>query len=201
VSRISLSKASLAKQTRALQTFERYLPSLDLKRKQLMAERVKEQAARDETERAIADLRARVGRRLPMVANQEIDLADLIRVRAVRLGEVNLLGTRLPVFEGLDLEARPYGLFNKPHWVDTLVEMLSEMAVLQARLGLHARRRDLLDEAVRKVTQRVNLFDKVLIPRTRATIRRIRVHLSDSERAAIVRSKIAKGKRLAEARG
>jgi V/A-type H+-transporting ATPase subunit D len=201
VSRISLSKASLAKQTRSLQTFERYLPSLDLKRKQLMAERIKEQAERDETERAIADLRVRVGARLPMVANREIDLADLVRVRAVRLGEVNLLGTRLPVFEGVDLETRPYGLFNKPHWVDTLVEMLTEMAVLQARLRLHGRRLDLLDEAVRKVTQRVNLFDKVLIPRTRATIRRIRVHLSDTERAAIVRSKIAKGKRLAEARG
>ena len=50
--------------------------------------------------------------------------------------------------------------------------------------------------AVRKVTQRVNLFDKVLIPRARKHIERIRIHLSDAERAAVVRSKIAKGKRL-----
>jgi V/A-type H+-transporting ATPase subunit D len=38
----------------------------------------------------------------------------------------------------------------------------------------------------------------VLIPQTRATIKRIRIALSDAERAAVVRSKIAKKKRAAE---
>jgi V/A-type H+-transporting ATPase subunit D len=40
----------------------------------------------------------------------------------------------------------------------------------------------------------VNLFEKVLVPRTRNNIRRIRIYLSDSERAAVVRAKIAKRK-------
>lgn len=198
MSRVSLSKSSLAKQNRALQTYERYLPSLDLKRKQIMTERAKEVLAQEETRRTIAALRERVTENLPMLANREIDLSDLVQVRGARLGEENLLGTRLPVLEGLDLVKRDYGLLSKPHWVDVLVDALSEMLTLQAQLALHDRRLVLLDEAVRKVTQRVNLFDKVLIPRTRANIKRIRVHLSDSERAAIVRSKIAKGKRLGE---
>ena len=51
---------------------------------------------------------------------------------------------------------------------------------------------------MRKVTQRVNLFEKVLIPRTREQIRRIRIYLSDAERAAVVRSKIAKRKHAAQ---
>jgi V/A-type H+/Na+-transporting ATPase subunit D len=199
MSRVSLSKSSLAKQNRALQTYERYLPSLDLKRKQIMTERAKEVLAQEETRRKIAALRARVTENLPMLANREIALADLVHVRGARLGEENLLGTRLPVLEGLDLVKRDYGFLSKPHWVDVLVDALSEMLTLQAQLALHDRRLVLLDEAVRKVTQRVNLFDKVLIPRTRANIKRIRVHLSDAERAAIVRSKIAKGKRLREA--
>jgi V/A-type H+-transporting ATPase subunit D len=199
MSRVSLSKSSLAKENRALQTYERYLPSLDLKRKQIMTERAKEVLAQAETRRKIAALRARVAENLPMLANREIELAGLVQVRGVRLGEENLLGTRLPVLEGLDLVKRDYGLLSKPHWVDVLVDALSEMLTLQAQLALHDRRLLLLDEAVRKVTQRVNLFDKVLIPRTRANIKRIRVHLSDAERAAIVRSKIAKGKRLREA--
>lgn len=198
MSRVSLSKSSLAKQNRALQTYERYLPSLDLKRKQIMTERAKEVLAQGETRRTIAALRERVTENLPMLANREIALADLVQVRGARLGEENLLGTRLPVLDGLDLVKRDYGLLSKPHWVDVLVDVLSEMLTLQAQLALHDRRLLLLDEAVRKVTQRVNLFDKVLIPRTRENIKRIRVHLSDAERAAIVRSKIAKGKRLRE---
>jgi V/A-type H+-transporting ATPase subunit D len=198
MSRVSLSKSSLAKQNRALQTYERYLPSLDLKRKQIMTERAKEVLAQGETRRTIAALRERVTENLPMLANREIALADLVQVRGARLGEENLLGTRLPVLDGLDLVKRDYGFLSKPQWVDVLVDALSEMLTLQAQLALHDRRLLLLDEAVRKVTQRVNLFDKVLIPRTRENIKRIRVHLSDAERAAIVRSKIAKGKRLRE---
>jgi V/A-type H+-transporting ATPase subunit D len=50
-----------------------------------------------------------------------------------------------------------------------------------------------------KVTQRVNLFDKVLIPQAEANIRRILVYLGDAERAAVVGAKIAKGKREAGA--
>jgi V/A-type H+-transporting ATPase subunit D len=51
------------------------------------------------------------------------------------------------------------------------------------------------------VTQRVNLFEKVLIPRARKSIQRIRVYLSDEERAAVVRSKIAKRKQATMAGG
>lgn len=198
MARISLSKSSLAKQNRNLQTYERYLPSLDLKRKQLIAERAKEVTAQDDTAQRIAALRERVRETLPMLANREVALDELVQVRGVQLGEENLLGTRLPVLAGLDLVKRDYGLLSKPHWVDSLVELLAEMLSLQAQRALHQRRLALLDEAVRKVTQRVNLFDKVLIPRARRNIKRIRIHLSDTERAAIVRSKIAKGKRAKE---
>jgi V/A-type H+-transporting ATPase subunit D len=52
--------------------------------------------------------------------------------------------------------------------------------------------------AVRRVTQRVNLFEKVLIPNAKRNIARIQIFLSDVERAAVVTSKIAKGKRALE---
>ena len=43
----------------------------------------------------------------------------------------------------------------------------------------------------------MNLFDKILIPRTRKNIQLIQVYLGDSERSAVVRSKVAKRKRAA----
>ena len=55
------------------------------------------------------------------------------------------------------------------------------------------------DAAVTKVTQRVNLFEKVLIPQARNNVRRIQIALGDVERAAVVTSKIAKRKREATA--
>jgi V/A-type H+-transporting ATPase subunit D len=118
-------------------------------------------------------------------------------VKAVRLGEHNVMGTHLPRLEGVDLEVRDYGYLAKPHWVDRLVEALARMLELRVQLAVQARRAALLDEAVRKITQRVNLFEKVLIPRARENIRQIRIYLGDAERAAVVRSKIAKRKRQA----
>ena len=41
----------------------------------------------------------------------------------------------------------------------------------------------------------MNLFDKILIPTTRANIKKIRIYLSDEEMQAVVRSKLSKKKR------
>ena len=198
MSRLSLSKSSLSQQSRQLKTYERFLPSLDLKRKQLMAERIKARSRLVETERVMEGLRARVGTALPMLANHEVELEALVRIRNVRLGRENLVGTHLPVLKAVEMEVRDYGFIAKPHWVDRVVSELTRMLELQVTREVERRRMALLEAAVRKVTQRVNLFEKVLIPRTRENIRKIRIALSDAERAAVVRAKIAKGKRAKE---
>ena len=51
MSRLALNKAELQKQQRALKTYRQFLPSLDLKRRQLLAERA---AAREEAATARA---------------------------------------------------------------------------------------------------------------------------------------------------
>jgi V/A-type H+-transporting ATPase subunit D len=198
MARLALNKASLSKQMRQLNTFERFLPSLDLKRRQLMAELARERVAIGHTRRASEDLRARVAAQLPMLANREIDLSELVKVKAARLGEHNVVGTRLPSLEGIEVQVRDYGYLAKQHWVDRLVDELTRMLELQVQLAVQERRATLLDEAARKVTQRVNLFEKVLIPRARENIKKIRIYLADAERAAVVRSKIAKRNRAAE---
>jgi V/A-type H+/Na+-transporting ATPase subunit D len=198
MARLALNKSSLSKLTRQLVTFERFLPSLDLKRKQLMAERARAQAALKRTGQEMAVLRESIAGRLPMLANREIELADLVRLKAARLGEENVVGTRLPVLQGVEVQLRDYGYLEKPHWVDRLSDELTSMLELHVHLTVERRRVALLEEAVRKVTQRVNLFEKVLIPRAKEHIRKIRIYLSDAERAAVVRSKIAKRKHAAE---
>jgi V/A-type H+-transporting ATPase subunit D len=197
MARLALNKSSLSKLGRQLGTYERFLPSLDLKRKQLMAERARAQAALQQTGQAMDQLRARVAGQLPMLASRDIDLTDLVRLKAVRLGEENVVGTRLPLLEAAELERREYGYIAMPQWVDRLSDELARMLELHVRLRVERRRLALLEEAVRKVTQRVNLFEKVLIPRTKEHIRKIRIYLSDAERAAVVRSKIAKRKHAA----
>jgi V/A-type H+-transporting ATPase subunit D len=119
----------------------------------------------------------------------------------VRLGEENLIGTRLPRVEEVRVEVADYGLLSLPFWVDQVVARLREALDTQVRLQVARERIERLLRAERTVTQRFNLFEKVLIPRTRQQIRSIAIYLADAERAGVVNSKIAKRKKQrAEAR-
>lgn len=194
MARLQLNKSSLAREAKNLRTYQRFLPSLDLKRQQLTAERAKAARALAATRKEIADYRRSAGRELPMLSNRDVDLSELVTVTGVELGEENLVGTTLPVLKRVALETRPYAYLAKPHWVDSAAAMLRHMLELRIRVQVEERRLALLEDAVKTITQRVNLFDKVLIPKARANIKRIKIYLSDEEMAAVVRSKISKRK-------
>jgi V/A-type H+-transporting ATPase subunit D len=198
MARLALNKATLSKQVQQLKIFERFLPSLDLKRKQLLAERVKAAAALKITEQALAPIDNLIAEQFPMASREDVDLTGLVRVKHVALGQGNVVGVKLPVLESTEIEMRKYGLLGRPHWVDRLAQLLRETMELSIRVQVERRRLNLLEVGVRKITQRVNLFEKVLIPRTRKSIRRIRIYLSDTERAGVVQAKISKKKRIVE---
>ena len=192
MARLNLSKMQLAREKADLAMYRRYLPSLDLKRKQLSAERNQSEKRIEEIEREIAHQIEGIGAEIPMLANKEIDLKELVTLKTVQLGEANLVGQRLPVLKDIEIEIAPYGFMVRPHWVDLVTKRLTEVLRLRVTRLVEQRRIKLLEEAVVKVTQRVNLFDKVTIPRAKANIRRINIALGDLERAAVVNSKISK---------
>jgi V/A-type H+-transporting ATPase subunit D len=195
MSRITLTKASLSRQKGLLKTYAAVLPSLDLKRRQISAERARARRELQELERRAGELEAEAARLCPMLAHEHIRLEGLARVVDVRLGEENLIGTRLPRVEAVTVEVADYGLLSLPFWVDHIVGCLRQALEIQVRLQVARERIERLLRAERTVTQRFNLFEKVLIPRTRQQIRSIAIYLADAERAGVVNSKIAKRKK------
>jgi V/A-type H+-transporting ATPase subunit D len=198
VARLALSKSSLSKQQNQLKTFERFLPSLDLKRRQLIGERNKARQELKTTREEIERYTAEVGEKLPMIATAGVDLSGLVTLSGATLTEENIVGTRLPLLAAIQVDVKDYPLMTRPHWADAVVAELKAVMKLQVQAQVEARRLELLEAAVKVITQRVNLFDKVLIPRARGNIKRIKIYLSDAERAGVVNSKIAKRKRAAE---
>ncbi len=194
MAKLALNKSTLHKRREQLKLYRRVLPSLDLKRQQLTAElnrmKAEEETLRKEFDATLFD----AGERLPMLADTTMDLQGLLKVEAVELSEENLLGVKLPRLDRLQTRVRDYSLLAKPHWVDVVVDRMRQAAELQLRLEVAAERVRRTDHAVRRLTQRVNLFDKVLIPQAQDDIQRIRIFLGDLERAAVVRSKLAKSK-------
>ena len=194
MAKIRLSKHELARQRNNLKLYQKLLPSLDLKRRQLTVELKRARQARDEARSVVEALEARIGGELPMLAFAEIDVDGLVRMEGVVLGEENVVGVRLPVLERIDCKMADYSMLGRPAWVDVLVERLRGAAEHRTRLQVAEERVRLLRKAVRRTTQRVNLFERILIPRSKEAIRRIMVYLGDQERSAVANSKLAKAK-------
>jgi V/A-type H+-transporting ATPase subunit D len=199
MARVSLSKSQLRREKESLVSYRRYLPALDLKRQQLMGERVRARNAVAASLGNVETAAAEAGAAIPMLADKRIDVDGLVTLGNIKLGTQNIAGVRLPVVETIDVIRKPYGRMVRPHWVDTFVDRMAGAIKLNIEVGVAKKRLELIEAAVIKVTQRVNLFDKVLIPQAEANIRRILVYLGDAERAAVVGAKIAKGKREAGA--
>lgn len=134
-----------------------------------------------------------------MLADKTIHVTDLVKLAQVVIGEENVVGVHVPILDKMVVDVRPYSLFTEPHWVDQLVVQLKIMMELKIRQKIDMQRVDILGLALKKVTQRVNLFDKVLIPQAQQDIRKIRIYLSDMDTAGVVRAKSTKQKRLREA--
>ena len=192
MAKLTLSKSGLQKQREDMRLYERVLPSLDLKRMQISGElkRARQQLAEAEAE--VKKLNDRVAEQLPMLANREIDVSGLVQVESFRIEEENLVGVKLPKLVEIKCHVADYSMLAKPHWVDMLVEQLKQMVEQKTRVQVAAERVRLLEQAERKITQRVNLFDKILIPTAKKNIQKIQIYLADAERAAVVRSKITK---------
>ena len=190
----ALNKSAMNREKCNLKTFNRYLPALELKRQQLMVERKKAADAVKKTRERIEQIEKNVTEQLPMLACEEINVEDLVRVTDVVLGKQNIVGIVVPVVEKIEIDVAPYSYLAKPHWVDFLLERLKEVVKLSIEMQVSERRYQTISKATRTTSQRVNLFSKVLIPRSNNNIAKIKIFLSDMDRAAVVNAKISKTK-------
>lgn len=195
--RLALNKNSLKQQRDHLAMYRRFLPSLDLKRQQLLGAWKESRVDLDRADLEVSQYRENLDRLLPLLGStslREQDLSPLVRVKQVVIEEENVVGAKVPVVRAIEFERQKYSTLVLPFWVDQLIECVEQMSRLRVQRQVAEQRVRCLRMAARKITQRVNLFEKVLIPEAKQNIKRIQLALSDEERSAVVRSKIAKRK-------
>jgi len=194
MAKVAINKSSLKQQRDRLTLFRRFLPSLDLKRQQLLTEQKKVQQQLAKAQSELKSLTQSLSGLMEPLGASRMNLSGLVTVESVVIEEENIVGARLPVAREVKFKTADYSTLAKPFWVDFLVESMQKMATMRVHLQVHFERVKRLNLQVRRITQRVNLFEKVLIPRAQGDIKRIRIGLGEEERSAVVRSKLAKKK-------
>ncbi len=193
MAKAKLTKNELKAQKDALKRFTRYLPTLELKKQQLLVEirRVHDEIHQNRTK--LDALNKRLSAWVAVFA-EELDVASLFAVKHVSTETGNIAGINIPLFQGVEFDDTPYDLMAWPLWVDAGVLASKEYISLQKHREILEEQERLIQEELRTTVQRINLFEKVMIPRTREIIRKIRIFMGDQETAAVVRGKISKAK-------
>ena len=125
---IALSKSSLQQQRDRLRLFERFLPSLELKRQQLTAEYKKAVQVLAEAEQGADQASRALTALLPILGSARMKLSGLVRIRHVEVAEEDVLGLRLPTLRAVEFDTADYALLATPFWFDDLVVCLKDMA-------------------------------------------------------------------------
>ena len=197
---VKLTKNELKTQKDRLKQFERYLPTLQLKKQQLQSVIMK---ITDEAERRRAEQAAMLDGLDEWVAvfaenglfPEEKRLETLVKPDRVICGQDNIAGIIVPVFRELTFQDIVYDVADYPLWVDEALIRMREIARLDMLVRTLETQLELLGRELRLTSQRVNLFEKVKIPEARENIRVIGIYLGDQQTSAVVRGKIAKKKR------
>ena len=193
MAKIKLTKNELKTQRDALKRFQRYLPTLQLKKQQLQMEMRKLDLEiskkRHEEEAARSSLSIWI-----RLYSEPIDLNEYVSIQRLKTSRGNIAGVNIPILDDLEFHEETPDLFETDAWMDRGVDTLKQLMRLRVERQVMEEQHRLLNEELRTTTQRVNLFEKVKIPEAKENIRVIRIFMGDQQTAAVARSKIAKGK-------
>jgi V/A-type H+-transporting ATPase subunit D len=193
MAKIKLTKNELKNQREALKRYTRYLPTLELKKIQLVNEirMITQQIEKiqDEIRRFEQEVFQWVA-----VFGEDIDISSFFSLEKVIITTGNIAGIDIEIFENAIFTDEEYDLFMTPLWIDRGIAACKERITQEIRIRILKQQIEVLRQELRITIPRINLFEKVKIPETRENIRIIRIYLGDMMTAEVVRGKISKSK-------
>lgn len=195
MSTLKLTKNELRVCQTRLSQFQRYLPTLQLKKAMLQFEVSLLQMEISRLQSELSMFRREVENFSPLLLEKvSCNLTDYADILQVKKRYENIAGVEIPVLEEVVFREADYSLFDTPVWTDRATELVRDLIVARETLVVAEEKRRALEKDLRDVSIRVNLFEKVLIPRSQENIKKIRIFLGDQQLASVAQAKVAKKK-------
>lgn len=178
-----------------LAQLKKYLPTLQLKKAMLQAEVQTAQHEIDLLKREFSGLEERVLHYSPLFSDRSApDLFSAIKIKKVNKRYENIAGIDVPYFETISFEDAGYALFDTPLWMESAVQGVHALLAVREKIKIGYEKKTALEKELREVSIRVNLFEKIMIPRALENIKKIKIFLGDQQLAAVSQAKVAKRK-------
>jgi V/A-type H+-transporting ATPase subunit D len=194
MTKIKLTKGELKKQRDALRQYQRYLPTLQLKKQQLQMEILRHLALLEEKEHYESARKKAIQVWAGLLVDPGVDIRQWVLPKEIVRGVKNVAGADVPIFERAEFPEAEYDLFITPLWVDGGIEAIRQLISTREEISVIKAGIDILRRELRRTTQRVNLFEKIKISQAEEAIRLIKIYIGDQLANAVGRCKIAKRK-------
>lgn len=142
MAKLKLTKNEQKTQKDALKMYQRYLPTLTLKKQQLQSEirAIDEKAKSVRAEKKA--LEEDFEKWISVFGEKDAFKPDMVTVKNIKKGWGNIAGVKIPVYEGADFGRGDYNLYSTPLWIDMAADRMEKAL----ELDLEA---EVLDEQVR----------------------------------------------------
>ena len=150
MAKIRFTKSELKKQRDALRQYQRYLPTLQLKKQQLQMEILRQLAKLDQKRQAARLKQEALSAWAGLLAEEPPGLRQWSEPREVVSQAKNIAGVAVAEFVRAEFVPAAYDLFTAPMWLDGAVLALRELAALRAEL-------DILDKALSVLRQQLRI--------------------------------------------
>lgn len=192
---IKLTKNELRTQQARLVELKKYLPTLQLKKAMLQAEVNEARAEIAYCRVHFEKMHAALDTYAALLSLKvSFDLQEAVAVKEVHKRYENIAGIEVPYFDAISFKEVEYFLFDSPPWIDSVIQGLRGLAEASVRIQIAQEKQQALEVELRDVSIKVNLFEKMLIPRAESNIKKIRVFIGDQQLAAVSQAKAAKSK-------
>ncbi len=197
VTQIKLTKNELRDQQFKLGQLQKYLPTLQLKKAMLQAEVNNAQTELDELTVEYEKIEKSVERFQSLLTDVDaLNVFPALEIKEVVKTYENIAGVDIPSFKQVVFHPPQYVLFDTGLWIDQAITELQSLSTARQKILVVEEKKKALEKELREVSIRVNLFEKIMIPRTLTNIKKIKVFLGDQQLAAVATSKVAKQKVL-----
>ncbi len=194
---LRLTKNELRSQQTRLTQFLRYLPTLQLKKAMLQFEVSLVLIEIEKLKEELAAHFSKVEQFCPfLVEKVSVNLMQYADILHVKKHYENVAGVEIPIFNKVVFREPEYFLFDTPVWTESATFLLRELVISREKMSVAEEKRRALEKELREVSIRVNLFEKVLIPRAQENIKKIRIFLGDQQLSSVAQAKVAKRKIL-----
>lgn len=197
MSEIKYTKTELRAQQIKLNQLEKYLPTLQLKKAMLQLEinQVAIELEKLTVEKKTCEELMHGYQQLLTDADAE-SLFEAIQIVSVNKRFENIAGVEIPIFEGIEFQEPTYFLYDTPFWLESGIKGGQNLIEAREQISILQERKKLLEKELREVSIRVNLFEKIMIPRTKSNIKKVKIFLGDMQLAAVSQAKVSKRKIL-----